>query len=231
MKPTSTAILIVLPFFIAYCQAPSAESKVRREAIEWCDVWIPYSNQTDLPRVLLIGDSITKGYYSGVERNLRSKAYVARLATSKAIGDPALLLQLRAFLAETRFDVVHFNIGMHGWAYTEDEYRGNLPGVLAAIRQGAPGAKLIWASTTPVRKDKDGGPTNQRIQTRNLLAREYFTGQGIPTDDLHALMAPHPDLHSDDVHFNSAGCAMLAGQVAREVSKQLTLVPAMNPTR
>ncbi len=221
MKPANAAVLIALPFFIAHCEARSAESKIRREAIEWCDVWIPDSHHTDLPRVLLVGDSITKGYYSRVEQDLRGKAYVARLATSKAVGDPALLLQLRAFLAETRFDVVHFNIGMHGWAYSEDEYRRNLPDVLAAIRQGAPGAKLIWASTTPVRKDHEAGPANQRIETRNLIAREYFTGQGIPIDDLHALMAPHPNLHSDDVHFNPAGCAMLAGQVAREISKAL----------
>jgi lysophospholipase L1-like esterase len=211
VKLTIVAVLTVLAFFIALCEAPSAESNVRREAIEWCDVWIPNSNNADLPRVLLVGDSITKGYYSGVELNLRGKAYVARIATSKAVGDPALLLQLRAFLAETGFEVVHFNIGMHGWAYTEDEYRRNLPDLLAAIRQGAPGAKLIWASTTPVRKDHGAGPTNQRIQNRNLIARDYFTGQGIPIDDLHALMVPHAVVHSDDVDFNSAGCSMLAG--------------------
>jgi len=28
-----------------------------RESIEWCDIWISHANETNLPRVLLIGDS------------------------------------------------------------------------------------------------------------------------------------------------------------------------------
>lgn len=199
----------------------SGAGKIRREAIEWCEVWIPGSDKSDLPRVVLVGDSIVRGCYAGVEQNLRGKAYVARITTSKAVGDPALLEQLRTFLREIRFDVVHFNIGMHGWSYTEEEYRKGLPDLLSAIRRGAPSAKLIWASTTPVRKDHDPGPANQRVQARNRIAHDYFSGKGIAIDDLHALMVPYPDLHSDDVHFNAAGNKMLAGQVAREVEKAL----------
>ena len=70
------------------------ERPVRREAIEWCDAWMPHMNDRDLPRVVLIGDSITRGYYPAVEQNLAGKAYVARITTSKAIGDPALLAEL-----------------------------------------------------------------------------------------------------------------------------------------
>jgi hypothetical protein len=60
---------------------------------------------------------------------MRSKRAVPRfwVATSKAIGDPALLVELATFLAEAKFDVIHFNVGMHGWDYTEQEYRQHLP--------------------------------------------------------------------------------------------------------
>ena len=64
---------------------------VSRESIEWLDVWVPQANQEELPRVLLIGDSITRGYYPGVESRLKGKASCARLATSKSLCDPALL--------------------------------------------------------------------------------------------------------------------------------------------
>ena len=37
----------------------AAEPRISREAIEWCNIWIPDANETKLPRVLLIGDSIT----------------------------------------------------------------------------------------------------------------------------------------------------------------------------
>ena len=61
-----------------------------RESIEWLDVWMPDTNDSGLPRILLIGNSITRGYYPEVQKILTGKAYVARLTTSKSIGDPAL---------------------------------------------------------------------------------------------------------------------------------------------
>jgi hypothetical protein len=46
-------------------------------------VSLPHTNDHQLPRVLLIGDSITGGYYSDVEKALAGRAYVARLSTSR----------------------------------------------------------------------------------------------------------------------------------------------------
>lgn len=201
--------------------AADTSTTVHREKIEWCDAWMPNMNDHDLPRVVLIGDSITRGYYQAVEQNLKGKAYVARITTSKAIGDPALLAELATFLGQVRFDAVHFNIGMHGWAYSEADYRRYFPELIATLRRHAPNARLIWASTTPVRKDRENGATNQRIQARNAIARELATAQGIPVDDLHALMVPRTELHSDDVHFNKEGSALMAEQVAREVARLL----------
>lgn len=203
----------------AACQAQ--DRNIKRENIEWTDVWFPNSNDHDLPRVALIGDSITRAYFAAVESGLKGKAYCARIATSKAVGDPALPAQLAMLLSEAKFDVVHFNIGMHGWEYSEDEYRKYLPELLAAVRKGAPGARLVWASTTPVRQDKAPGPSNERIVERNRIARQFFEKLGIPVDDLHAVMADHADLHSDDVHFKPEGSAMLAAQVAASVVKLL----------
>ena len=34
-------------------------------------------------------------------------------------------------------------------------------------------------------------------------------------------MAPHTDLHTDDVHFNPEGSAMMGAQVAAEIAKLL----------
>jgi len=193
----------------------------KHEDIEWCDVWMPNMTRNDLPRVLLIGDSITRAYYKDVEKKLKGKAYCARVATSAAVGDPVLPMQLHAFLSETKFDVIHFNIGMHGWGYSEGDYRKYLPEVLKVIRKDAPGARLIWASTTPVRKDREPGPSNDRIRARNEIAQKYFAPLRIPIDDLYTLMASHTDMHSDDVHFNGEGAALQADQVAAEIMKLL----------
>ncbi len=202
--------------------AADAPAAIRRENIEWCDAWMPNMNSHHLPRVMLIGDSIVRGYFSAVEENLKGKAYVARISTSKAVGDPALLAEITTFLGQVKFDVVHFNIGMHGWEYTEAEYQKHLPELIAVIRKVAPGAKLIWANTTPIRKDREKGATNARIRERNRIAMAAMVSQGIPVDDLHAVMsAAQTDPHSDDVHFSKDGNILLGAQVAREVTKLL----------
>ena len=49
--------------------------------------------RTHQPEIVLIGDSITRGYGPRVEENLKGVAYVSRMATSKSLGDPALMMQ------------------------------------------------------------------------------------------------------------------------------------------
>jgi lysophospholipase L1-like esterase len=198
---------------------------VVREDIEWCDIWIPHSNDTALPRVLLIGDSITRAYYPEVEAKLTGKAYVARLASSKSVGDPTLLSEVALVLDECHFDVIHFNNGMHGWGYTEAEYQQHFPDLLATIRKHAPQAKLIWASTTPVHKAghlEQLDARTQRVQERNRIAAEIVGKENIPVDDQFALVTGHPEYFSGDgVHLNQQGIAIQAAQVADSILKAL----------
>src|SRR3984957_5729086 len=106
-----------------------------KEPIEWCDIWISHADETNLPRVLLIGDSITRAYYPEVERQLAGRAYVGRLSSSAFISDPALLDQIKMVLKQYKFDVIHFNNGMHGWEHSEKEYAQALPLYLKTIQK------------------------------------------------------------------------------------------------
>jgi hypothetical protein len=197
------------------------------EPIEWCDIWISHANETDLPRVLLIGDSISRDYYPEVEQRLAGKAFVARLSTSRFVTDPVLLKEVGLVLSETKFEVILFNNGLHGWQHTEAEYQNGLPKFIRTIRAQAPNAKLIWATTTPLRDDK-GIPgdtkaeySDERIAARNALAAEIVATQKIPTVDLNAAVRGHPELHSDNVHFNPQGSQILGAQAAEVISKLL----------
>lgn len=197
-----------------------------KESIEWCDIWISHANETNLPRVLLIGDSITRAYYPQVERRLAGKAYVARLSSSAFISDPALLMQIRMVLSQYKFDVIHFNNGMHGWQHSEKEYEEAFPEYLKAIREGAPNAKLIWANTTPLKVSPSSSDnftiaTDNRIAQRNVIAAKFMQAQGIPMEDLNTPMCGHPEYHVDNVHFNSRGIAIQSAQVAADVEKLL----------
>jgi lysophospholipase L1-like esterase len=198
-----------------------------KESIEWCDLWITHANETNLPRVLLIGDSITRAYYPEVEKRLEGKAYVGRLSSSAFISDPALIKQVEMVLGEYKFDVIHFNNGMHGWQHSEKEYAQALPKLLKTIQKCAPNAKLIWANTTPLKvsptlpPDNQTQATDERIAARNAIALKLMQAKGIPVNDLNTPMRGHPELHSDNVHFNDQGVAIQAAQVAASVEKLL----------
>jgi hypothetical protein len=202
----------------------SADEPVR-ERIEWIDIWITDADKTDLPRVLLIGDSITRGYFGSVEKHLAGKAYCARLTTSKCVSDPTFNDDLKLMLKQYNFSVIHFNNGLHGWGYTEDQYRDGLVKTVVAVKEHSGDAKLIWASTTPVREKSNletfAEQTN-RVKVRNQLASEIMTEQHIPTDDLFELVKDHADWTSGDgVHFNGQGNVALAKQVATSVAERL----------
>jgi len=198
-----------------------------REAIEWCDIWISHANETNHPRVLLIGDSIAREYYPEVEKQLAGKAFVARLTTSRFVTDPVLLKEIELVLDQAKFDVIHFNNGMHGWQHSEAEYREALPKFIKTIRAHAPKARLIWATTTPLRDgkgvtyDTKAEYSDERIAARNGLAAELVAAQKIPTIDLNAAVHGHPEYHSDNVHFNGQGVQILAAQVSDAVEKLL----------
>ena len=190
------------------------------EKIEWTYSDQPAHANPALPNVLLIGDSITRAYYPAVAKNLDGKANVYYFATSASIGDERLPHQLAEYykMIGVAFDLVHFNNGMHGWGYSEEEYAKYFEEALAAVRAGAPHAQLVWASTTPVRKDQPDGATNSRIEARNRIATVKLETL---IDDQYALMKNRGNLHSDDVHFNPEGSALQAAQAAEIIAKCL----------
>ncbi len=212
----------VLLIILAATMASAQEPHISREAIEWCNIWIPDANGTDLPRVLLIGDSITQGYHGKVADALKGKVSVARLTTSKSIGDPVLLAEVALVLDQCRFDVVHFNNGLHGWGYSEEEYQRAFPELVATLRKHGPQAKLIWATITPMRqagKLDVIAENTKRVQARNKIAEAIVAREGIAVDDLYDLVKDHPEYWSPDgVHFNAQGVVAQVEQVTKKIT-------------
>jgi hypothetical protein len=199
---------------------------MQRETIEWCDIWIEDGHHTEHPRVLLIGDSITRSYFEPVSRALAGMASCARLTTSKCVGDPALLLELSLVLGQYSFDVVHINNGLHGIDNSDAFYVEHFPEFVTHIQRVAPRARLIWASTTPWRIADDVTilhPNTERVKLRNTHAQQWLASAGIPLDDLFSLVIDHPEYHSrDGVHFNETGQKVLASQVVQYITEALS---------
>lgn len=208
----------------AHAQEPIS----RPEEIEWTWEVRPAHVDQALPNVLLVGDSITRNYYPEVRRELAGVANVYLFASSACAGDPRLLHQLSEFavMEAVKFRVVHFNNGMHGWTYSEEQYKAGFPAFVAQIRSIAPKASLIWANTTPVRVDQSPGPTNARVDQRNNIASSYIRNSKIALDDQHALMTHHADLYQDNVHFNTQGADLQGKQASRFIRGLLQAPPS-----
>lgn len=193
------------------------------EEIEWTWEVRPAQVDPKLPNVLLVGDSITRNYYPDVAQKLMHSANVYLFASSTSLGDPRLPRQLAEFwsMEGVRFQVIHLSNGLHGWSYTEAQYGDALPSFLSEVRSLSPGARLIWTTSTAIRDAGAGGATNSRIDARNEIASAFFTRQGIPIDDQHRLMLDHRNDYQDPVHFNAAGSAIQAEQVAEIIQDLL----------
>ncbi len=217
--------LSFIAFSILFSVSLFTQERISREDVEWLDIWIPNTLKDDKPRIILIGNSITRSYYREVESQLKDIAYVAQFTTSKSIGDPALLDEISLVLKNTPFDVIHFNNGLHGWGYTEEEYRSNFPSFLEIIRSSTPEAKLIWASSTPTHSDESRPefPEMDRIKTRNAIALECIKGKEILFNDLFTLGDQHPEYYEggDGIHLNSTGIKAFGTHVANFIREML----------
>ena len=221
LQSQSQYVLAVMLWAVASA-GYAAEPRVVHEETEWCSIRVPAANDSKLPRVLLVGDSVCNGYYDKVAKELKGKAHIAKLATSASLGDPALLDQMKLLLANYDFAVIHFNNGLHGFDYIDEEYGRDIHELLQIVRQHAPLAKLIWATSTPVRKKapnlEEFDKENAIVKSRNRIVVNVATKHQIPINDLYSLVENHPEYWKDDgVHFKPEGQVIQAKQVVKHI--------------
>jgi len=116
-----------------------------------------------LPRVLLIGDSISIGYTLPARDALEGKANVHRIPENAGPTTNGVQ-NIDAWLGKGKWDVIHFNFGLHDLKYMFDnerqvtpaDYERNLRRIVFRLKQT--GAKLIFAATTPVPEGKLNPP-------------------------------------------------------------------------
>jgi len=217
-------VLVASLLCLVFSGSLSLAQKSIPEQVEWSWYARPAHPDSKLPNVLLLGDSISRNYQPRVAEQLAGIANVYLFASSASIPDPRLVAQIAEFerLERVHFAVVHFNNGMHGWDYKESDYEKGFPLFIHAMKKSfGSRVALIWASTTPVKKDQDGGASNARITARNSIAQHVLHGMPIAVDDQYTLMLQHGDLYADSVHFNSAGSQLQGDQAVHYIRAAL----------
>lgn len=189
----------------------------------------PITDQPGLPRVLLIGDSISIGYTVPVRELLKGKANVHRILEN---GGPTTngTAKLAKWLGTAKWDVIHFNWGLHDLKSMEDgkaqvslaDYEKNLREIVKQLK--ATNAKLIWCATTPVPDAKLNPPRKDSdVQAYNAVAKKVMDEHKIPTNDLYAHTLPKlaEVQRPANVHFSTAGSEFLAKKVAKSIEEAL----------
>lgn len=181
-----------------------------------------------LPRVLIMGDSISMYYTPEVRQLLSGKANVYRIPDN---GKSTLyaLKNIEYWLGDGHWAVIYFNFGLHDIAIVPtgthqvpiNTYDRNLRQLVKRLQ--ATGAKLIWASTTPVPE----GSRNRReedVRAYNEVAKRIMEENHIPIDDLHAFVASRAGKAAgwdwqlpSNVHFRPKGCVELGTEVAKNI--------------
>jgi len=218
---SSLSRLLILPLSVLSLGAlpfPAGAERVR-EATEWDTSYWYNATDNKLPRILLLGDSICNGYQSSVRDALAGVAYVSFWATSKCTSDRSYLKKLSYILEEYDYSVIHFNNGLHSLSSNRGEWETGLRSALKLIKEKSKGAKLIWATSTPL---KDPDLTEKARELNNIAAR-VMKEEGIPTNDLFALMDPldRGKVWTDTYHYNAEGKKMQATQVSEHIRAAL----------
>ncbi|MFO7936703.1 MAG: SGNH/GDSL hydrolase family protein [Kiritimatiellia bacterium] len=221
-KLTITSLVLTMVSFALSGEKNSAPGqKIQRENIEWCDIWIPSATKTDKPRILLAGDSISRGYYKSVCKLLKGQAYCCRFSTSACVADPAFHVQLQAMFTQYKYDIIHFNNGLHGTGYTEEEYKGGYEKVLKYIRKVSPSSKIVLALSTPLNPESSRNNLNPRIDERNKIVRKLGKMYGAGINDLHSVSKDHPEYYKDPYHYKKTAIDLQSKQVAEQIKKLL----------
>lgn len=210
-------------------QGCNSTKDVIRENIEWSDLWWENEPDTSKPRVLFIGNSITRGYFKKVSSKLSEKANCDRYATSRSIADPSLIKETKIAMGKYGHSVIHFNNGLHGWHLNGKQYEEGLRKFVKFLKKHkSKNCKLLYALTTPVpSKEPDlklDPKRNGIILERNMIARQVMAENGIQVIDLYELMVTELEKYSvskGDVHYKQEGYERLAEKISGVIGRLL----------
>ena len=220
-------------------ESPPVAKKTSQETKVQQPAFAKVEEDPKLPRVLLIGDSISMGYTIPVRKLLSGKANVLRPETNCGPSSRGVQF-LEAWLGKDKWDVIHFNFGLHDIVYfsedgskrvaptepgarhqvTAEDYEKNLQTIVKKLKET--GAELVWCSTTPVPEGAAGRVADESV-AYNALAAKVMQDNQITINDLHAFALPKlADVQQPkNVHFTATGSDVLAKQVASVIEAAL----------
>lgn len=236
-------VCFYLPLLLCFTHFAAAQSKkALRAKAPPNPALAAIADTPGLPRVLIIGDTVSIGYTLGTRKLLEGKANVHRIpqsAGSSQLGAE----QVAGWLGAVPWDVIHFNfgacdllIGKTGSAEVPREaYADNLRTIISQLRAHSPQARLIFATTTPIPEGTQKGASPLAAKDAAAYAGDALKvtkEQKVRVNDLHAVVAPKiAELQlPGNIHFRAAGWDWLAKSTAGAISAALADKPVLTAT-
>jgi acyl-CoA thioesterase-1 len=200
----------------------------------------PPEIQEGLPNVLLIGDSISIGYMIPARDALKGVANVWRPPTNCGPTTNGVK-NLESWLGDRKWDVIHFNFGLHDLKYMGpkgqnladpkaadskpqvplDQYVANLQTIAKRLKKT--GAVVIWRQTTPVPDGAKGRVVGDSVKYNEAAAKVMEEIGGIQTDAMYDYAVKEVEILPANVHYSKEGSAKLGKHVAEVVKKTLPM--------
>ena len=183
---------------------------------------------SERPRILLIGDSILNGYARQVIKKLNGTAYIDMWVNpyhqSKNLNEV-----LERVLSQGPYDLVHFNVGLHGWQEGRIKKGTFIPltkDYVKVIKSKLPKAKLIWANSTPVTEKNNvntlDSEINPTIIKHNEMAKMVMDEMKVPINDFYGLLNKKRQLAKGDrFHWTRPAYDLLAEMVGNSILREL----------
>ncbi|MEO5991709.1 MAG: SGNH/GDSL hydrolase family protein, partial [Ferruginibacter sp.] len=184
---------------------------------------------TPKPKVLIIGDSISIGYFPFIKEEFSEVAILTHNPRNARYTGHGLN-KIREWLGTEKWDIIQFNWGLWDLAYrrpttenpmaldkengkitsTTDEYGRNLDSLVHILK--GTGAKLIFVTTTFVPKKEPGRYTDD-VEKYNKIAEKIMKANGVIVNDIYARSKKIHNkygLGDNNVHYTKEGYRHLA---------------------
>ena len=179
------------------------------------------AEESVLPRVLILGDQIYQQPATELRKELKGKAEVnfPGMKPGEVWNSTTALELLDRQIGDGRWDLIHFNCGLGdlihrvpgvrsfrvmprhvGGIRTTDprQYEKNLHALVTRLK--TTGAKLVWASTTPIRHSSTNVFAKGTEIEYNAIAAKVMAGHGIPTNDMYVFVRSLIDMNKPAGH-------------------------------
>jgi len=235
--PACLSLVLTLTVALGVLAPPAGAQAKKKKRVN--PVFAPVEDDPKLPRVLIIGDSISIGYTLATRKELEGVANVHRPPTNCGpttrglehidswLGDP-----------DKKWDVIHFNWGLHDLKHCDEngklvdvgkgkiqvpieEYEANLDKLVTRMKKT--GATLIWRNTTPVPQGARGRVPGDSAKY-NAAAAKVMKKHGVQTHDLFTFAKEREKQiqRPANVHYTPEGSKLLAKEVAKVIKAALT---------